>query len=139
MTITDTDEDRDAQVLRFPDGIPGFPQAHHFVLGDLTDDGTFQLLTCVDDGDLSMVVSVPWLFFPDYSLQVADQDRSDLGLEDPQDAVVFCTVTADEGADQLFMNLLGPFVVNARTLVGRQVVLGDLDLPVRAPLPHDEG
>ncbi len=138
MTTLDDATEQDVQVLRFPDGIPGFPQAHRFVLGDLTDDGTFQLLQCVDDPDLSMVVSAPWLFFPDYSPEIPEQDRLDLELEEADDAVVFCSVTADEEDEQLYVNLLGPFIVNVQTLVGRQVVLRDRSLPVRAAVPHPE-
>lgn len=129
-----TDEAAPA-VLDFPDGIPGFSEAHQFVLGDLTDDGVFQVFQSVENPDLSMVVSVPWLFFPDYAPALSDEDQRVLELDRVEDAMVFCSVTADEDGEQLYANLLGPFVVNARTLRGRQVVLVGQDWPVRAPLP----
>lgn len=122
-------------VLQFPDGIPGFADAHEFVVGGLTDDGVFQLFQSVEHPDLSMVVSTPWLFFPDYAPVLSDEDQRVLGLERVEDAMVFCAVTADDAGDQLYANLLGPFVVNARSLRGRQVVLVGQDWPVRAPLP----
>lgn len=122
-------------VLRFPDGLPGFPGATHFVLTDLTEDGIFQLLQSVDDPDLSMVVSSPWLFFPDYAPELSDDDERALGIERQEDVALFCSVTADADEDRLFVNLLGPFIVNADTLVGRQVVLTDQEWPVRAPIP----
>lgn len=123
-------------VLEFPDGIPGFPSARRFVLTDLTDaeDGPFQVLQSLDDPDLSMVVSVPWPFFPDYAPDLDEGDRAELELDDPEDAVVFCAVTADPDAGTFFLNLLGPFVVNARTRRGRQVVLADPEQPTRAPV-----
>lgn len=129
----------DESTLEFPDGIPGFPAARRFVLTDLTEDedGPFQLLQSLDDPALSMVVSVPWPFFPDYAPNIDDADRAELGLDDPEDAVVFCAVTADpEDSDvgTVFLNLLGPFVINARTRRGRQVVLADPDQPARAPV-----
>lgn len=123
-------------VLEFPDGIPGFPDAHRFTLLDLTDEGTFQLLQSVDHPDLSMVVATPWLFFPSYAPELEPTDRRALQLEDADDAVVFCAVTAED--DELFVNLLGPFVVNAQSRRGRQVVLADQDLPARAPVPMPE-
>lgn len=121
----------------FPDGIPGFPGAHHFALTDLTEDGTFQTLQSIEDPDLSFVVSVPWLFFPDYSPQLSEEDRHDLGIEQPEDATVFCSVNVPEDEERLYLNLLGPFVVNTRTRIGRQVVLTDESQPVRAPIPLD--
>lgn len=125
------DETPDPPVLRFADGIPGFAGTRHFLLSDLTDDATFQLLTCVEDPELSIVVAVPWLFFPDYAPDLSEGDRRGLGIDQPTDAVVFCSVTADEDADELVLNLRAPFIANAHTREARQVIL-DEDLPLRA-------
>lgn len=123
--------------LEFTDGIPGFPAARRFVLTNLTEDeeGPFRVLQSLEDPALSMIVSIPWPFFPDYSPEIAETDRSDLELADPDDAVVFCAVTADPDGGAFYLNLLGPFVVNARTRKGRQIVLADTDLPSRAAVP----
>ena len=118
-------------MLRFHDGIPGFAEAHGFVLSDLTEDGTFQLLTCAEDPDLSLVVTSPWLFFPDYVPDLPEGDRRFLGIEQPEDAVLFCSVVVDEDDERIHLNLRAPFVANAHTHVARQVVL-DEDLPLRA-------
>lgn len=127
----------EAAEVHFPDGIPGFPGARRFVLADLTEggDGAFHLLESLDDPDLSMVVTVPWLFFPDYAPEIDEVDRTELGIRDSEDAIVFCAVTMDSAQEAAFVNLLGPFVVNAVTRVGRQVVLADDTQPLRAPLP----
>lgn len=120
-----------ADVLTFDGGIPGFAAAERFVLGDFTDDGTFQLLRCLDDPELSLVVTSPWLFFPDYGLDLPEAERRELALEDPAEALVFCSVIADD-TDHLFLNLRAPFVANSRTRAARQVVLDDPELPLRA-------
>lgn len=129
-----TDDAQDPPVLRFADGIPGFADAHRFLLSDLTEDGTFQLLTCVEDPELSLVVAIPWLFFPDYAPELPEGDRRGLGIEDPTDAVVFCSVTAEDDVDELVLNLRAPFIANAHTREARQVILQDEDLPLRAPV-----
>lgn len=130
--MTDTDvADTANGVLRFPAGIPGFPNERRFVLHELVHDSGFQLLTSLDDDTVSMVVTVPWLFFPDYAPVLDDNAERELGLTRIEDAIVFCPVTIDAAASRLYVNLRGPFVVNARTNEGRQVVL-DADLPLRA-------
>lgn len=123
------------RTITFPDGIVGFPDVHSFALRDLDDDGTFQLLEALDAPDLSMVVCIPWLMFPEYAPDVDAESQAALGLAQPEDAIVFCSVTVDPEEDALYCNLLGPFVVNAKTLVGRQLVQHDLNLPVRASVP----
>lgn len=128
--------DDSAPVLHFRDGIPGFPDAIRFLLADVDEAGEspLQVLRSLDRPDLEMVVAVPWLFFPDYAPELGEADQRDLGIDDPEDAVVFCAVSADPDSDQVYLNLLGPFVVNAHTRQGRQVVLADPDQPARAPI-----
>ena len=123
--------DGDAAVLSFEDGIPGFTGAHRFVLSDLTDDGTFQMLSCVDDPDLSLVVTSPWLFFPDYAPELPTVDQVVLGIEEPTEAIVFCSVIAED-TDELVLNLRAPFIANSRTRSARQVILDDESIPLRA-------
>lgn len=125
----------DGGVLTFPGGIPGFPGAERFVLRDLTEDGTFQELTSVDEPSVALVVLSPWLAFPEYEPELPEEDREFLGIEDPAEAVVFCAVNAPENVEGLTVNLLGPFVVNRRTQVGRQVILSDQPHDLRTPLP----
>jgi flagellar assembly factor FliW len=122
-------------ILRFPAGIHGFEDARRFTLRDLEEGGTFQLLECVDDPDLAMVVCIPWLLFPDYAPEIDEITQSELGLTAPEDAIVFCSVTVEPDSEAMYVNLLGPFVVNAHTLLGRQVVQHDLNVPVRASVP----
>ncbi len=135
--MTDDDEsmsDTENEILHLERGIPGLTDAERFLLSDLSDDGesAFQLLTSVDEPDVSIIVAVPWLFFPDYAPELPDAEREALGLSEPEQAVVFCPVTLDAEHDQIHLNLLGPFVVNSSSRRGRQVVLADSEWPVRA-------
>jgi len=125
------------QVLSFPLGIPGLREAGtEFVLESLSDDedGAFQLLRAVADPEIALIVTVPWLFFPDYAPDLPDSELAELGIGQPEEAIVFCPVTLHAEEETIYLNLLGPFVVNGSSRVGRQVVLADSDLPVRAPI-----
>lgn len=131
MTDIDTPSDPRATILRFPQGIPGFPGERRFRLDEMVEDSAFQLFNSVDSGAVSMVVARPWLFFPDYQPVISDEDQHELELERADDAIVLCSVSIDAGNGRLYLNLRGPFVINGRTLKGRQVLLDD-DLPLRA-------
>ena len=122
------------QVLQFPEGILGFPQSRHFTLLSIDPDSDFRLLQSLDEPGVALVVTVPWSFFPDYAPELEETDRRDLGLEQAEDAVVFCPVTLDAANRQAFVNLMGPFVVNARTRRARQVVLPGEEHDLRAPI-----
>ena len=124
-------------VLRFSHGIPGFGHLRSFRLVSLGEDSAFQLLQSVDNPDIELVVVVPWLFFPEYEIEVPDEDQADLAIEQPEDAVVFSPVTLDAEERTVYVNLAGPFVVNPTTGEGRQVVQVGRDLPLRAPISLD--
>jgi len=126
----------DVAILDFPAGIPGFPGPRRFSLQEVVEDSAFQLLESVTDDGVSMVVTQPWLFFPDYAPVIDDTDQFELGLERPEDAIVICPVLIDRDARLLYVNLRGPLVVNANTRQGRQVVLHE-DLPLRAVIDLD--
>jgi flagellar assembly factor FliW len=129
MTELDVGEE---SVLRFEEGIPGFPASRRFALVNVAEDSAFQLLQSLDEPDVAMIVTVPWLFFPDYAPELSELERTELELEGKEDVVIFSAVTLDAESSTVHLNLLGPFVVNAKTRRGRQVVLADSGYPVRA-------
>jgi flagellar assembly factor FliW len=131
---TEPATDADQHVLTFPDGIPGFPDAERFMLVELVEDGAFQQLQSLDDPDVSLIVCVPWLFFPDYAPVLSDAEQEQLGIETQEDAIVFCPVSLEPATNEVFLNLLGPFVVNSRTRIGRQLVLAGSDYEARTPV-----
>lgn len=129
LGAVEVDEDT---VVTFDEGLLGFPDVHRYALVDAADGGTYYWLQAVDDPRLAFLAAVPWAFFPDYEPELGDADQEALGLTSAADAVVLCLLTVTDLA--VTANLLGPVVVNAATRRGRQVVLADPDLPVKAPL-----
>lgn len=129
--------ERDALIekaLHFPDGLPGLPDLERFVIVELREDGAFQQLQSLENIDVSMIVCVPWLFFPDYAPVLSDIEQAELELEAADDAILFVPVSFDSETRQVFLNLLGPFVVNSKTRVGRQLVLTGTDYSTRTPI-----
>lgn len=128
----DDDADLDQHTIAFREGIPGFPDYQRFALIAEIEDAAFMMLQSLDDPDIALIVTVPWLFFPDYEPQLSPVEAQELDITDPEDAVVFCPVTLDPEDDLIYVNLLGPFVVNVKNREGRQLVLTDSDYPTRA-------
>ena len=122
------------RVLSFPDGLPGFAEAHGFVLVDVTDNEEFYWLQSADDPSLAFLCANPWPFYPDYAPEVPDDDQSALELDTAEDAMVLTILTVHREENLVTANLLGPVVVNQRTRMGRQVVLFGDEYPVQAPL-----
>lgn len=113
----------ESRIIRFRDGILGFPDRQRFALIQTGNDPLFFWLQSVDDPTLAFVVCDPLPFVPDYQAGVRADDVASLELSDIDDVQVFVIVNKHNGA--LTANLLGPLVVGAKSLLARQLVLSD--------------
>lgn len=121
--------------ITFAAGMPGFPNARRFSMQTWGDaDSPFALLECLEDADLAFVIVAPWLFYPDYEIDIDDATVDKLGLRSSEEAAVYCIVTIGDEAKDSTLNLLGPLVVNRRSGAAAQVVLHDSGYDVRAPI-----
>lgn len=131
--------DDETPVLTIANGMVGFPDRTRFVLVRADDDPStcWFVMRCVDDPDLSFVVTHPGPFFPEYAPDIDDAAAARLGLtaETVEDeAMLLVVVTIGEQIERSTANLLAPLVVNRRTREGAQVVLAGSTLSLREPL-----
>jgi flagellar assembly factor FliW len=124
--MSDATADSELPELHFAGGLPGFPDAHRFVLVRLGDElSPFSVLRSLDDGaDLEFVVTHPGLFFPDYAPEIDDDTADRLELGSADDALLLVIVTVADPVAASTANLLGPIVVNRHTRTAAQAVLG---------------
>ncbi len=118
-------------VITFSSGLLGFEGLTHFTLIDDEDARPYRVLQSVDDPWVGFTVVDPFLFFPDYSLAIAETDRAALELEDVDSMIVLAIVVVSEDPMEVTANLLAPVIVNPRTGLGRQVILQGSTYSVR--------
>ena len=121
-------------LLAFPDGIPGFPQWHDYLLVDQDDVAPLRWLQPLAEPTVTFTVLNPYLFVPDYRIRLGDEDRVALDLVEGDEPAVLVLVTIPDDPIQMTANLLGPLVINPRTNKGRQLVMHDSGYPIRHPL-----
>ena len=126
------------EVVTLDGGLLGFPDATLFVRVPVDDAEGWLWLQSTTDRELAFLAIVPFRFFPDYDIELADADVDVLELDDPSDAEVLALVTVRHnesgGISAVTANLLGPLVINRRTGLGRQVVLSDSQHSTREPV-----
>lgn len=119
--LIDVDE---RQRITFPDGLYGFEGLKEYVLLDAQQQ-PFYWLQSLDSEQVAFILIDPFLFRPDYELDVSDEDLLVIGLEKPQDALVFAIITIPPTGAPMTANLQGPLVINRENHLGKQVVLTD--------------
>jgi len=123
-------------ILHFLEGIPGFSSARHFAVIPLPPElEPFCRIRCLDVPGLEFVVVPPGLLFDDYKVVVDDEEVERLGLTTADDAVVLAIVTLARLPAVPTVNLLGPLVINKRTMAAAQVIQHDSGYGVSVPIP----
>jgi len=119
------------EVIEFPAGLIGLGGARYALLS--TDDQSpFAWLQSIDDPDLALPITNPWLFFTQFAVEIDDADAERIGISDPSKVDVWVTVRAAEELEGFTANLRAPILVfNGR---GHQVINAAKDAEVRAPL-----
>lgn len=112
------------QRVSFPAGILGFEQYRDYVLLDARQKPFFYL-QCLENPELAFILIDPFLFRPDYAVDVSDEVLGEIGISDPEEAVVLAIVTAPAEGGPITANLMGPLVLGKSSRRGIQAVIAD--------------
>jgi flagellar assembly factor FliW len=115
----------EADVLTLPEGLIGFPELVKYVLLDHDTDSPFKWLQSVDDGAMAFVVISPLTFRPDYTVEVTEDEISNLQLSAAEDAVISVIVTIPMDPKKMSANLKAPLVFNLKNRIGKQLIVKD--------------
>jgi flagellar assembly factor FliW len=112
------------QKIMFPAGLFGFEPLKHYVMLD-AEQQPFFWLQSTESAAVAFIMVSPFLFMPDYELNIIDDDLADIGLSSPEKALVFSIVTIPVDGGAMTANLQGPIVINRDTRMGKQIILSD--------------
>lgn len=112
------------QLVTFPAGLPGFVKFTRWALLDASRK-PFYWLQSTELPELAFALIDPFLFRPDYALDLPDELLAEIGVTSPDDAIVFSIVTVPADGSPITANLLGPVVISRSTRKGMQAILVD--------------
>lgn len=121
----------DDKVLIVEGGLIGFPDLERFVLLEHRPGSPLHWLQSIDDPGMAFVVANPLSFFPDYTVDVNESDLEQLAIQDVDSVALLAILTIRSGGRDVTANLVGPLLINADNLRGRQLVLDRPDLSTR--------
>ncbi|MFP4066843.1 MAG: flagellar assembly protein FliW [Spirochaetaceae bacterium] len=109
------------QLMDFPGGLYGFEQYRKYALLD-AHRRPFYWLQSLDEVAVAFVLINPYLFRPDFVLDISDDDYEKIGSPKEEDVLVFAVVTIPAEGGEITANLQGPLVINRVRRVGRQAI-----------------
>jgi flagellar assembly factor FliW len=119
--LVDVDE---RQKISFPQGLFGFESCRDYVLLDAEKE-PFYWLQSVDSVQTAFILVNPFLFRPDYEVNINNEELADIGIKGPEKALIFAIVTIPADGTPMTVNLQGPVVINRDTHAAKQVILAD--------------
>ena len=122
-------------IIHFPDGLLGFPDIKNYVIFEHDQDVPFKWLQATDEPALAFVIMEPFLFQPDYQVEIQEQDLQELRVSDTSHISIFVILTIPAGQPaRMTANLQGPVLVNGENRWAKQLVLTNSQYHTRHPL-----
>ena len=114
----------EAKIVHFKDGIPAFEDEHEFVILPYEEDSPYYFMQSLQSPDLAFLLTIPFLFFNDYSFEIDDETIKELDIKNQEDVFYYSMITIPNGSVRyMTANLLAPIVLNSENMKAKQVVL----------------
>ena len=113
----------DEQIITLNDGFFGFEEYHKFVMFAANLE-PFVWIECFEKGGPSFLVIDPFIFRPDYEIEIDSEVAQELEIESPTDVLIYALVTISDNDKPMTANLQGPLIINKKNKKARQVVAG---------------
>ena len=111
------------QKVTFPSGLFGFESIKDYILID-SERQPFIWLQSLEAEHIAFILINPFLFRSDYELELDDDLVSEIGITNPEEALIFAIVTIPPSGT-MTANLQGPLIINKKNRLGKQGILSD--------------
>lgn len=123
----------DDKIIKFEQGIIGFPDMKHFALifdEEKGEEAVIKWLQSMDEPEFAMPVVEPDDILDSYTPTVSDDLLLPLGDLTQNNTFILVTVTVPKMIEDLSVNLKAPIVINTDNNKGSQLIVED-ELDVR--------
>lgn len=124
----------ESKILYFQNGILGFEDYKKYTILYDIDEGKrseISWLQSLDEASLAIPVINPFFLKEDYNPEVEDELLKPLGEMTPDDIVVLVSVTVPSDLTKMSANLKAPFIINAETKKGAQIIVENQDYEIK--------
>ena len=121
-------------VLEFPNGIIGFEDFKKYaILYDEQNEEEKRIswLQSLEEPKLALPVIDPLAIMSEYTPMIEDELLKPLGDPADEDLLVLLAMTVPSDMTKVTANMKAPFIINAATCKGAQIIVDNADYPVK--------
>ena len=112
------------KIVRFQNGIPAFEDEHEFIILPYEEESPYYFMQSLKSPDLAFLLTIPFLFFPDYNFELDDESIKELDIRNNENVFYYTMITIPNGSIRyMTANLVAPIVLNGANMRAKQVVL----------------
>ena len=125
----------EGRVVHFKDGIPAFEDEHEFIILPYDEESPYYFMQSLKTPDLAFLMTVPFLFFPNYTFEVDDETIEELDIKSEDEVSYYSLVTIPNYSIRyMTANLLAPIILNTANMRAKQLVLEKTDYTTKERL-----
>jgi flagellar assembly factor FliW len=111
-------------IIHFAAGIPAFEEYKQYILIPLEDKSPFYYMQSVQEPDLCLIIANPFVFFPNYEVEVDDEELQSLDVQEGSgDLAIYVILSVPEDFKLTTANLLAPILINPQNRQAAQYVV----------------
>ena len=128
------------KVVHFRRGIPAFDEEHEFIIIPYDEESPYYFMQSLKSPELAFLITTPFIFFPDYSIEIDDETMRELKIQNSDDVLLYSIITIPNGSIRyLTANLLAPIVINTENMQAKQLVMEKTRYNTKHRLFPDKG
>jgi len=125
-------------IIRFTEGMYGFEEYEKYViLKDIPEDDIMYLQS-IDNENLSFVLIDPFVIINGYEPKINDDDLKELKVKDESELKFLLVAIITKETQNSVVNLRSPIALNPELKIAKQVILENLEYPLRYPMFNNE-
>jgi flagellar assembly factor FliW len=136
---TQTERTSEGTELYLPEGMLGFSRLTRYVLIQEEDLHPFLWLQSLDDPGLAFPVVDPQLIDKDYGRVLPSKELASLKIRSRSELLVLVVAILRAAPGESGVNLKAPILINHTTMIGRQIILTELDSNRSTPVADGRG
>lgn len=127
------------RIVTFKEGIPGFTDEHEFIILPYDEESPYYFMQSLNTPDLAFLLTIPFLFFPDYTFEIDDETMEELEITTKTKVLYYSIITIPNGSIRyMTTNLLAPVILNTENMKAKQIVLEKTRYTTKERLFPDE-
>lgn len=125
-------------IVMFTEGMYGFEEYKKYVILKDSPEDDIMYLQSIDNTDLSFVLIDSFAIKNDYEPSVEDDDLKALEVQDISELKFLLVAIITKEIQDSVVNLKSPIAINPGLRIAKQVILENLEYPLRYPVFNNE-